>query len=138
MFQVSVLGSFRLFCFTCKTKIERPSFQSFLAMSKAFNDPSLLTKDRLKKELESRGVKLPRGDQKKEFYVRLYRETVSRETISINGEFSSDDDTESDQSPQNKVLLSAGEDMPHLQKFHIVKSLLKYGVYIKINSCTPQ
>ena len=74
-------------------------------MSKAFNDPSLLTKERLKRELESSGVKLPRGDQKKEFYVKLYRENLSpqAEQRSGIGEFSSDDD-DYDQSPQSKVF----------------------------------
>ena len=76
-------------------------------MSKAFHDPSLLTKDRLKKELESSGVKLPRGDQKKEYYVKLYRENLSPhagQNNSLNGEFSSDDDTEFEQHSQNKVV----------------------------------
>ncbi len=83
------------------------SLWSVFAMWKAFNDPSLLTKDRLKKELESSGVKLPRGDKKKEFYVKLYRDNLSPQAgqdSSINGEFSSDDDTEYDQSPQTKVF----------------------------------
>ncbi|CAB4005178.1 lamina-associated polypeptide 2-like [Paramuricea clavata] len=100
-------------------------------MSKAFNDPSLLTKDRLKKELESRGVKLPRGDQKKEFYVRLYRETVSRETISVNGEFSSDDDTEFDQSPQNKQIVPRGSRS-------IRKAASKDIVSVEIKSLTDE
>ena len=82
-------------------------------MSKAFNDPSLLTKDRLKKELEKSGVKLPRGDQKKEFYVNLYRENLSPQSgersSALNGEFSSDDDAELEQSPQDKVFLNARE-----------------------------
>ena len=84
-------------------------------MSKTFNDPSLLTKDRLKKELESSGVKLPRGDQKKEFYVKLYRENLSPQAgqhSSMNGEFSSDDDTEYDQSPQSKVLIATRQKYP--------------------------
>jgi hypothetical protein len=75
-------------------------------MSKAFHGPSLLTKDRLKRELENSGVKLPRGDQKKDFYVKLYRENLSPQAEqhnSLNGEFSSDDDIEYEQ-PQNKVI----------------------------------
>ena len=81
-------------------------------MSKAFRDPSLLTKDRLKKELENSGVKLPRSDQKKDFYVKLYRENLSPHAghhSSLNGEFSSDDDIEYEQPSQNKVLLNVGD-----------------------------
>lgn len=66
-------------------------------MSKPFNNPSLLTKDRLKRELESNGIKLPRGEQKKDVYVKLYEENVSPKSTGRslgNGEFSSDDDNE--------------------------------------------
>lgn len=76
-------------------------------MSKAFNDPNLLTKDRLKRELESNGVTLPRVDQKKDFYVKLYRENLSpqaREHSSLNGGFSSDDDGDFELSMQEKVF----------------------------------
>ena len=80
-------------------------------MSKAFRDPSLLTKDRLKKELESSGVKLPRSEQKKDFYVKLYRENLSPHAghhSSLNGEFSSDDDIEYEQPSQNKQIVPRG------------------------------
>lgn len=74
-------------------------------MSKKFNNPNLLTKERLKKELESNGIQLPRGEHKKEIYVRLYREHLSPEggLTSANGEFSSDDDMDFGESPQNRV-----------------------------------
>ena len=80
-------------------------------MSKAFRDPSLLTKDRLKKELETSGVKLPRSEQKKDFYVKLYRENLSPHAghhSSLNGEFSSDDDIEYEQPSQNKQIVARG------------------------------
>lgn len=81
-------------------------------MSKAFHDPSLLTKDRLKRELENGGVKLPRGDQKKEFYVKLYRENLSPQSAqhsSLNGEFSSDEDGDYNNSPEAKVFFRGEE-----------------------------
>lgn len=74
-------------------------------MSRPFKDPSLLTKDRLKKELESNGVNLPRGDQKKEFYVKLYLENLSPQSGRRlrREEFSSDDD-DYEQSSRSKVF----------------------------------
>ena len=76
-------------------------------MSKPFSDPNLLTKERLKRELEKNGVKLPRGDQKKEVYVNLYLENLSpRSDRSLgNGEFSSDDEVY-EESPRSKVFLT--------------------------------
>lgn len=77
-------------------------------MSKPFNKPNLLTKDRLKRELENNGIKLPKGDQKKDVYVKLYQENVSPKSVGRlgNGEFSSDDDYEAEPE-QTKVYCTS-------------------------------
>lgn len=41
-------------------------------MAEFLEDPSVLTKDKLKNELAANNVPLPSGDQKKEVYVQLY------------------------------------------------------------------
>ena len=105
--QLTQLGVFSSTFVWCKFKIVY--FHFGFAMSKPFNNPNLLTKDRLKRELESNGIKLPRGDQKKDVYVKLYEENVSPKSVGRrlgNREFSSDEDYEVE-SEQTKVYCTS-------------------------------
>ena len=71
-------------------------------MSEFFKNPSLLTKDRLKTELKANGIPLPKVDQKKDFYVRLYFEHLSPKKQNAHNKqisgFSSDEDAPSPKS----------------------------------------
>uniref|UniRef100_A0A3B5MU34 Thymopoietin b n=1 Tax=Xiphophorus couchianus TaxID=32473 RepID=A0A3B5MU34_9TELE len=46
-------------------------------MAEFLEDPSVLTKDKLKNELTAHNVPLPSGDQKKEVYVQLYLKNLT-------------------------------------------------------------
>ncbi|KAM9377565.1 thymopoietin b isoform 2-T2 [Pholidichthys leucotaenia] len=46
-------------------------------MAEFLEDPSVLTKDKLKNELTANNVPLPSGDQKKEVYVQLYLKNLT-------------------------------------------------------------
>ncbi|XP_038164829.1 thymopoietin b isoform X1 [Cyprinodon tularosa] len=46
-------------------------------MAEFLEDPSVLTKDKLKNELSAHNVPLPSGDQKKEVYVQLYLKNLT-------------------------------------------------------------
>lgn len=46
-------------------------------MAEFHENPSLLTKDRLKSELAANNVPLPSGDHKKEVYVQLYKKNLT-------------------------------------------------------------
>ena len=46
-------------------------------MAEFLEDPSVLTKDKLKSELTANNVTLPSGEHKKEVYVQLYRKTLT-------------------------------------------------------------
>ncbi|XP_075998598.1 thymopoietin b [Genypterus blacodes] len=64
-------------------------------MAEFLEDPSVLTKDKLKNELTANNVPLPSGEHKKEVYVQLYLKnlTVLNEKISAPVDaFSSDDE----------------------------------------------
>ncbi|KAI8511075.1 uncharacterized protein LOC144914066 [Branchiostoma floridae x Branchiostoma belcheri] len=75
------------------------------------SNPSVLTKDQLKRELREAGVSLPSGDQRKDVYVELYREHLLKGGRGTpgKGEFSSDEEdslrgTPGRGSVKNKVL----------------------------------
>lgn len=46
-------------------------------MAEFLEDPSVLTKDRLKNELAANNVPLPSGEHKKEVYVQLYLKNLT-------------------------------------------------------------
>lgn len=56
-------------------------------MNSIVSDPTTLTKDKLKRELSKRDIKLPPSDAKKDVYVELYRLHVLKQT----SEFSADE-----------------------------------------------
>ncbi|CAH1266142.1 TMPO [Branchiostoma lanceolatum] len=75
------------------------------------SNPSVLTKDQLKRELREAGVSLPSGDQRKDVYVELYRTNLLKGGRGTpgKGEFSSDEEdslrgTTGRGSGKNKVL----------------------------------
>ncbi|XP_044136506.1 thymopoietin isoform X6 [Bufo gargarizans] len=62
-------------------------------MSEYLEDPSLLTKEKLKNELIANNIVLPSGEQRKEVYVQLYRKHLSSRNRATP-EFSSDEERE--------------------------------------------
>lgn len=46
-------------------------------MSEFLEDPSVLTKDKLKSALQANNVSLPNGEQKKDVYVQLYLKNLT-------------------------------------------------------------
>ena len=64
-------------------------------MSGFLEDPSVLTKEKLKSELLAHNVQLPSGDQRKDVYVQLYLKTLTlqnQEKSQVTDTFSSDED----------------------------------------------
>ncbi|XP_064175767.1 lamina-associated polypeptide 2, isoforms beta/delta/epsilon/gamma-like isoform X1 [Anguilla rostrata] len=64
-------------------------------MSEFLEDPSVLTKEKLKSELLANNVALPSGDQRKDVYVQLYLKTLTlqnKEISQATDTFSSDED----------------------------------------------
>uniref|UniRef100_A0A8C1Q708 Thymopoietin a n=1 Tax=Cyprinus carpio TaxID=7962 RepID=A0A8C1Q708_CYPCA len=64
-------------------------------MSEFLEDPSLLTKDKLKSALLAHNVALPNGDQKKDVYVQLYLKNLTAQNKKSSGSpdvFSSDEE----------------------------------------------
>ena len=97
-------------------------------MAEFFSNPSLLTKDRLKAELQANGISLPKANQKKDFYVDLYLKHLTSRNSDSPGkaDFYSSDEEEStprrrsvqvrNPSPASKTYLyvigAAGFDKP--------------------------
>ncbi|XP_026092298.1 lamina-associated polypeptide 2, isoforms beta/delta/epsilon/gamma-like isoform X3 [Carassius auratus] len=64
-------------------------------MSEFLEDPSVLTKDKLKSALLAHNVALPNGEQKKDVYVQLYLKNLTAQNKKSSGSpdvFSSDED----------------------------------------------
>lgn len=64
-------------------------------MAEFLEDPSVLTKDKLKNELVANNVPLPSGEHKKEVYVQLYLKNLTAQNSKKNppaDTFSSDED----------------------------------------------
>lgn len=64
-------------------------------MSEFLEDPSVLTKDKLKSALLAHNVVLPNGDQRKDVYVQLYLKNLTAQNKKSSGSpdvFSSDED----------------------------------------------
>ncbi|XP_020307701.1 lamina-associated polypeptide 2, isoforms beta/gamma-like [Oncorhynchus kisutch] len=110
-------------------------------MPEYLEDPSVLTKDKLKSELLANNVALPTGDQRKDVYVQLYLKnlTVQNKKISSTDAFSSDEEF-----PVPVVLNKSRSgrkatrktDKPRLEDLDVTEltseglkdELLKYGV----------
>ena len=67
------------------------------------SDPNILTKDRLREELQKHNVTLPRSDSKKSVYVDLYKRELldKREKL----EFSDDDHEVTFSPPKRRVRI---------------------------------
>lgn len=64
-------------------------------MAEFLDDPTVLTKDKLKSELVANNVPLPSGEHKKEVYVQLYLKNLTAQNSKKNppaDTFSSDED----------------------------------------------
>ncbi|XP_078409868.1 lamina-associated polypeptide 2, isoforms beta/delta/epsilon/gamma-like [Cetorhinus maximus] len=61
-------------------------------MPEYLEDPSVLTKERLKSELIAHSVKLPLGEQRKDVYVQLYLKHLTARNSGRSPDFSSDEE----------------------------------------------
>ncbi|XP_072097357.1 lamina-associated polypeptide 2, isoforms beta/delta/epsilon/gamma-like [Mobula birostris] len=61
-------------------------------MPEYLQDPSVLTKERLKTELLAHSVRLPLGDQRKDVYVQLYLKHLTARNSRRSPDFSSDEE----------------------------------------------
>ncbi|KAJ8261979.1 hypothetical protein GJAV_G00160690 [Gymnothorax javanicus] len=112
-------------------------------MSEFLEDPSVLTKDKLKSELLANNVSLPSGEHRKDVYVQLYLKTltVQNKKKSSPDTFSSDEELpppvvsnksrsgrkatrKTDKPPADEV------DVADLTDESLKEQLLKYGVRI--------
>nr|XP_029522099.1 lamina-associated polypeptide 2-like isoform X6 [Oncorhynchus nerka] len=112
-------------------------------MPEYLEDPSVLTKDKLKSELLANNVALPTGDQRKEVYVRLYLKnlTVQNNKILSTDAFSSDEEllvpvvsnkSRSGRKATRKTDKPRPEDLDvtELTSEGLKDELLKYGINV--------
>ncbi|XP_067863770.1 lamina-associated polypeptide 2, isoforms beta/delta/epsilon/gamma-like [Heptranchias perlo] len=99
-------------------------------------DPSHLTKGRLKSELIAHNVPLPQGKQKKEVYVQLYLKHISSKNKSdLRADFSSDEEDSSEvKSTELPKLKEAKDnhtnamDVTQLSNEELKEQLMNHGV----------
>ncbi|XP_066447566.1 thymopoietin isoform X4 [Eleutherodactylus coqui] len=111
-------------------------------MSEYLEDPSVLTKEKLKNELIANNVVLPSGEQRKDVYVQLYRQHLTARNRATP-EFSSDEERESTpvrgrgRPPGRKATKKTDkptvegkndQDITSLSNEALKEELLKYGV----------
>ncbi|XP_024228874.1 lamina-associated polypeptide 2 isoform X6 [Oncorhynchus tshawytscha] len=112
-------------------------------MPEYLEDPSVLTKDKLKSELLANNVALPTGDQRKDVYVRLYLKnlTVQNNKILSTDAFSSDEEllvpvvsnkSRSGRKATRKTDKPRPEDLDvtELTSEGLKDELLKYGINV--------
>lgn len=63
-------------------------------MPKFLANPGVLTKDRLKSELTSQGVTIPKSESRKQVYIDLYLEHLTSQNDEDEKMFSSDEEDE--------------------------------------------
>ncbi|KAM6986224.1 thymopoietin a [Aplochiton taeniatus] len=108
-------------------------------MPEFHDDPSVLTKDKLKSELLAHNVELPSGEQKKDIYVQLYLKNLTVQNKKTNLEaFSSDEElapiltnkTRSGRKATKKTDKPRPDDLDvnELTAEALKDELLKYGV----------
>ncbi|XP_067913572.1 lamina-associated polypeptide 2, isoforms beta/delta/epsilon/gamma-like [Heterodontus francisci] len=99
-------------------------------------DPSHLTKSRLKSELIAHNVSLPQREQKKEIYVQLYlKHVTSKNKSELRADFSSDEEDSSEvKSTELPKLKEAEEsytntmDVTQMSNEELKEQLMKHGV----------
>lgn len=111
-------------------------------MPEFLQDPSGLTKDKLKSELVANNVSLPSGEQRKEVYVKLYLQHLTTRNRGTP-EFSSDEEREATpvrsrgRPPGRKATKKTDkpdveekpeEDVTELSNEALKEELLKYGI----------
>jgi hypothetical protein len=80
-------------------------------MPEFLEDPSVLTKDKLKSELVANNVTLPAGEQRKDVYVQLYLQhltTRNRPSLSAGVNSKGPPDFSSDEEREPTPVLGAG------------------------------
>ncbi|XP_048409179.1 lamina-associated polypeptide 2, isoforms beta/delta/epsilon/gamma-like isoform X2 [Stegostoma tigrinum] len=101
-----------------------------------YQDPSHLTKSRLKSELIAHNVRLPQREQKKEVYVQLYlKHITSKNKSELRADFSSDEEDSSEvKSIELPKLKEAEEnhtdkmDVTQLSNEELKEQLMNHGV----------
>ncbi|CAJ0943669.1 unnamed protein product [Ranitomeya imitator] len=101
-------------------------------MSEYLEDPSVLTKEKLKNELIANKVVLPSGEQRKDVYVQLYRLHLSSRNRATP-DFSSDEERESTPKATKKtdkptVEGNDEQGIASLSNEALREELMKYGV----------
>lgn len=107
-------------------------------MAEFLEDPSVLTKDKLKNELTANNVALPSGDHKKEVYVQLYLKNLTILNKSPPADtFSSDEElpapvvsnkSRSGRKATKKTDRPRTEEVPDLTDEDLKQQLAKHGV----------
>ncbi|XP_069085624.1 thymopoietin isoform X7 [Pleurodeles waltl] len=108
-------------------------------MPEFLEDPSVLTKDKLKSELLANSVALPAGDQRKDVYVQLYRQHLTVRNKGKSRDFSSDEEREATpaRSRPRKATKKTDKQRPEekddfdvtgLSNEDLKEELIKYGL----------
>ncbi|XP_072419970.1 lamina-associated polypeptide 2, isoforms beta/delta/epsilon/gamma-like isoform X1 [Chiloscyllium punctatum] len=101
-----------------------------------YQDPSYLTKSKLKSELIAHNVPLPQREQKKEVYVQLYlKHITSKNKSELRADFSSDEEDSSEVKSTELPKLKDAEDnhtdkmdVTQLSNEELKEQLMKHGV----------
>lgn len=107
------------------------------AMPVYLQDPSVLTKERLKSELRAHNVELPGGNPTKDVYVQLYVKTVQSGGAEAVDVFSSDEELPPPVLSQRRSRSSGKKSGPGLERLDLAlmseedlrDQLLKHGVH---------
>lgn len=108
-------------------------------MPEFLEDPSVLTKDKLKSELLANSVALPAGDQRKDVYVQLYRKHLTVRNKGKSRDFSSDEEKEATPARGRPKKATKKTDKPRpeekdefdvsgLSNEDLKEELIKYGL----------
>ncbi|XP_078534104.1 thymopoietin isoform X6 [Lissotriton helveticus] len=108
-------------------------------MPEFLEDPSVLTKDKLKSELLANSVALPAGDQRKDVYVQLYRKHLTVRNKGKSRDFSSDEEREATPARGRPKKATKKTDKPRpeeqddfdvtgLSNEDLKEELIKYGL----------
>ncbi|XP_072922034.1 lamina-associated polypeptide 2, isoforms beta/delta/epsilon/gamma-like [Hemitrygon akajei] len=106
-------------------------------MPEYLQDPSVLTKERLKTELLAHSVRLPLGDQRKDVYVQLYLKHLTARNSRRSPDFSSDEEEGLGSSRPNRKSTKKTDktnttmnnfiDVTQITNENLREQLMKYG-----------
>ncbi|XP_062928308.1 lamina-associated polypeptide 2, isoforms beta/gamma-like [Mobula hypostoma] len=106
-------------------------------MPEYLQDPSVLTKERLKTELLAHSVRLPLGDQRKDVYVQLYLKHLTARNSRRSPDFSSDEEEglgsgrphrkSTKKTDKANTTMNNFIDMTQMTNENLREQLMKYG-----------